>query len=152
MFAKRQAQKRPREMFCEKRCEGLKSCNFIEKRLQHRFFPVKFEKILRTLFLKNICEQLLLEAAISILWTEATIHMCSTYPEKKLKISMKTTTEDSSFGYGTDFVTELSCLFCLKKSANFTSLFFNKVADWRIATLFKKIPLRSDFMLILRNF
>ena len=62
---------------------------------------------------------------------------------------MKTTTEDSSFGYGTDFVTELSCLFCLKKSA---SLFFNKVADWRIATLFKKIPLRSDFMLILRNF
>ena len=89
MFAKRQAQKQPPEMFCEKRCEGLKSCNFIEKRLQHRFFPVKFEKILRTLFLKNICEQLLLEAAISILWTEATIHMCSTYLKKNWKFPWK---------------------------------------------------------------
>ena len=27
--------------------KGLKACNFIKKRLQHRSFPVKFEKILR---------------------------------------------------------------------------------------------------------
>ena len=31
--------------------------NFI-KRLQHRYFPVKFAKFLRTLILKNICKQL----------------------------------------------------------------------------------------------
>ena len=30
--------------------KGLKVCNFIEKRLQHRFFPVKFAKFLRTPF------------------------------------------------------------------------------------------------------
>ena len=27
---------------------GLKACNFVKKRLQHRCFPVKFAKILRT--------------------------------------------------------------------------------------------------------
>ena len=27
--------------------KGLKACNFITKRLQHRCFPVKFEKLLR---------------------------------------------------------------------------------------------------------
>ena len=32
---------------------GLKACNFIKKRLQHRCFPVKFKKILRTPFLQN---------------------------------------------------------------------------------------------------
>ena len=39
---------------------GLKSCNFIEKRLQHRCFPVKFAKILRPSILENICEWLFL--------------------------------------------------------------------------------------------
>ena len=29
---------------------GLKFCNFIKKRLQHRCFPVKFVKFLRTPF------------------------------------------------------------------------------------------------------
>ena len=37
-----------------------KTCNFIKKRFQHRCFPVKFAKTLRTPFLKNICERLLL--------------------------------------------------------------------------------------------
>ena len=32
---------------------GLKACNFIEKRLQHRCFSVKFPKFLRTPFLKE---------------------------------------------------------------------------------------------------
>ena len=27
---------------------GLKACNFVKKRLQHRCFPVKFAKFLRT--------------------------------------------------------------------------------------------------------
>ena len=34
--------------------------NFIKKRLQHRYFPVKFAKFLRTPILKSICERLLL--------------------------------------------------------------------------------------------
>ena len=34
---------------------GLKACNFIEKRLQHRCFPLKFAKFLRTpLFTEHI--------------------------------------------------------------------------------------------------
>ena len=32
---------------------GLKACNFIKKRLQHKFFPVKFAKFLRTPPLQN---------------------------------------------------------------------------------------------------
>ena len=39
---------------------GLKACNFIKKRLQHWYFPIKFPKFLRTSILKNICERLLL--------------------------------------------------------------------------------------------
>ena len=38
----------------------LQLCSFIKKRLQHRFFPLKFAKFLRTLILKNISERLLL--------------------------------------------------------------------------------------------
>ena len=34
--------------------------NWSEKRLQHKLFPVKFSKILKMSFLKNICERLLL--------------------------------------------------------------------------------------------
>ena len=33
--------------------------NFVEKRLQHNCFPVKFGKFLRTPILKNVCERLL---------------------------------------------------------------------------------------------
>ena len=36
-----------------------KPCNFIKKRLQHRFFPVKFPKFLRTSFLTEHLRQLL---------------------------------------------------------------------------------------------
>ena len=32
---------------------GLRDCNFIKKRLQHRCFPVKLAKFLRTPFFKN---------------------------------------------------------------------------------------------------
>ena len=37
----------------------LKACKFIKNRLQHRCFPVKFAKFLRTPILKNIYERLL---------------------------------------------------------------------------------------------
>ena len=36
------------------------ACNFTKIRLQHRCFPVKFVKFLRTPILKNICQQMLL--------------------------------------------------------------------------------------------
>ena len=38
----------------------LQSSNFTEKRIQHRYFPVKFAEFLRIPTLKNICELLLL--------------------------------------------------------------------------------------------
>ena len=37
----------------------LQACNFILKRLQHRYFPVKFAIFLRTPIWRNICERLL---------------------------------------------------------------------------------------------
>ena len=37
------------------------ACKFFKKRLQHKCFPVKFAKLLRTPFFKNICKRLLLE-------------------------------------------------------------------------------------------
>ena len=38
----------------------FRACNFIYKRLQHRYFSVKFAEFLRTPILKNSCERLLL--------------------------------------------------------------------------------------------
>ena len=38
---------------------GLQVCNFIKKRLQHRYFLVNIGKFIRTPILKNICEWLL---------------------------------------------------------------------------------------------
>ena len=49
---------------CKNLCSSLvfiKAFNFIKKRLQHRCFPVKFAKFLKTPILKNICELLLLQ-------------------------------------------------------------------------------------------
>ena len=40
--------------------EGLRACSFIKKRLQHRWFAVKFTKFLRTPIFRNIRERLLL--------------------------------------------------------------------------------------------
>ena len=42
----------------------LKSCNFIQKRLQHRFLTVNIVKFSRAPILKNICERLLLRLNI----------------------------------------------------------------------------------------
>ena len=39
---------------------GVKACNFIKKRFQHRYFSMSIAGFLRTLILKNICERLLL--------------------------------------------------------------------------------------------
>ena len=40
--------------------QGLRACNFIKKKLQHRCFLTKFVKFLRIPIVKNICERLLL--------------------------------------------------------------------------------------------
>ena len=44
-------------IFTEKR---LQACNFIKKRLQHRYFPVSIANFLRTSILNNIYDRLLL--------------------------------------------------------------------------------------------
>ena len=65
-------QKQPTQMFCRKKCfqkfrkfhwkttvmeslfnKGAKAYNFIKERLQHRYFPVKFAKFLKTSILMN---------------------------------------------------------------------------------------------------
>ena len=45
---------------------GLKTSNFIKKRLQHRCFPVSIAKFLRTTVLKSSCERLLLKLQLAI--------------------------------------------------------------------------------------
>ena len=40
---------------------SLRPATLLKKRLQHRCFPMKFAKILRTPVLKNICERLPLQ-------------------------------------------------------------------------------------------
>ena len=45
---------------------GLWACNFIKISLRHRCFPAKFAKFLRKPILKNICERLLLLAALPL--------------------------------------------------------------------------------------
>ena len=40
---------------------GLQPVSLLKKRLQHKGFPVKFAKLLRTPILKNISKRLLLE-------------------------------------------------------------------------------------------
>ena len=42
-----------------KNVAGLKTCNFIKNRPQHRCFPVNIAKFLRLHISKNICERLL---------------------------------------------------------------------------------------------
>ena len=44
-----------------KKIAGLKACNFIKKRRQHRCFPVNIAKFLRLHISKNICEPLLFD-------------------------------------------------------------------------------------------
>ena len=43
------------------------ACNFIKKRLWHKSFPVNIANFLRTLILKNICKQLLLQVDVLVL-------------------------------------------------------------------------------------
>ena len=50
--------------FLVNKVAGLKACNFIERRLQHRCFPVHIAKFLRKPILKNICERLFLELVL----------------------------------------------------------------------------------------
>ena len=49
------------QMFFRLGVQILKVCNFIKKRLQHRRFPVKFVKFLRTPFLAEYLRWLLLK-------------------------------------------------------------------------------------------
>ena len=43
-------------------------CNYIEKKLQHRCFPVNIAKSLKKSILKNVCERLLLKFNEGAFW------------------------------------------------------------------------------------
>ena len=62
---------------------GLKACNFIKKRLQHRFFPVKFPKFLRTPFFTEHVRWLLLkishELSLYCIWEQWIVSFRGTY-------------------------------------------------------------------------
>ena len=45
--------------------KATQACNFIQRRLQHSYFPVNDAKSFRTTSLKNICEGLLLQKDLS---------------------------------------------------------------------------------------
>ena len=56
---------------------GLQAGIFIKKRLEHRCFPVKDAKYLRTPIFRNICEQLLLSAlSFDSFWESYQIAEC----------------------------------------------------------------------------
>ena len=74
-----------------------KACNFIKKRLQHRCFAVKIAIFLRTPFLKNICERLLLNMNKCATWKKcnkeklqhaksATAEKCKTKTSQRVKV------------------------------------------------------------------
>ena len=77
---------------------GLRACNFIKKRLQHRCFPVKFANLLRTLILKNICERPHLDTIIFHRFN------CEN-PFRFLCHFLK-----SNFWWKEEFTTQLNCL------------------------------------------
>ena len=62
---------------------GLKACNFIKKRLQHKFFPVKFAKFLRTPFFTEHVRWMLLEISHELslycIWEQWMVLFCGTY-------------------------------------------------------------------------
>ena len=62
---------------------GLKACNFIQKRFQHRCFPVKFEKFLRTLFFTEHIRWLLLKVSHKLslycIWGQWMVSFRGTY-------------------------------------------------------------------------
>ena len=72
-------------------------CNFIEKRLQHRCFPMKFMKFFRTPILKNFSERLFLDRLSNKLFDskfyfqlyvcysrDLSLHLCSDGSYKKI--------------------------------------------------------------------
>ena len=61
--------------------QAFRSTALLKKRLLHRYFPVKIEKLLRTPILKNFCERLLLRIDYFIIYwflqfTTLHIHFC----------------------------------------------------------------------------
>ena len=54
---------------------GLNACNFIKNRLQHKFFPVKFVKFLRTLFFTEHVRWLFLEISYELSLSLSLLHL-----------------------------------------------------------------------------
>ena len=61
----------------------LQLSNVVKERFQHKCFPVNIAKFLKTPFLKNICERLLL---LIVIFSQENNHMqrCFDLPEPKL--------------------------------------------------------------------
>ena len=79
----------------------LKVWNFIKKKFQHRCFPVNIAKFLKSLILKNICEQLHLSMVNGHNYTKSRLHygwllgmevkhMCLTLPVPIPDVERKT--------------------------------------------------------------
>ena len=91
---------------------GLKPCNFIKKRLQHRFFSMNIAKILRTAILKNLYEQLLLNIIVKLIasistgiqrlkWDSASYRNVNAQKSFPLRISSVNVTKSAvSSGFG----------------------------------------------------
>ena len=62
---------------------GLKACNFIKNRPQHRYFPAKFTKFLRTPFFTEYIRQVLLEISHELslycIWEQWMVSFRGTY-------------------------------------------------------------------------
>ena len=78
---------------------GLKACNFIKKRLQHRCFSVNTVKFFRAPILKNICKRLLLYWIIyqlRELFIENKHKVCVIYGECQTQHLLYTSTRPNS--------------------------------------------------------
>ena len=68
-----------------KKVAGLKACNFIKKRPQHRCFPVNIAKFLILLISENICKRLLFDFFNSSLLHEPKGSRSSSYDGVRLQ-------------------------------------------------------------------
>ena len=97
---------------------GLKACNFIKKRLQHRCFSVKFAKFLRRILKKNYFDEYR-QATASILFAFILSHSYnSSYDFIKINFLNCRSSCPEEFSKKTDFIKKetlaqvFSCEFC----------------------------------------
>ena len=118
--------------------KGLKACNFIKKRLQRRCFPVNIARFLRTPFLKNICERLLLLCRFHKRIFQGKIYV--NFEKTQFlwsNSSFLTTWETRSLSRLYIFFFEY---YIFRGKHLCQSLFLNEFACWNSASFLKKTP------------